>query len=62
MGPSTACRGREGRLAKGKDSRKAERVVGVEGGTKGAERERIAVKAEGTLSSDLIKIYFLETS
>ena len=32
VGPSTGCRGREGRLAKGKDSRKAERVVGVEGG------------------------------
>ena len=31
-------------------------------GTKGAERERIVVKAEATLSSDLIKIYFLETS
>lgn len=39
VGPSTACRGREGRLAKGKDSRKAERVVGVEGGQR-EQREK----------------------
>ena len=39
VGLSEACRGREGRLAKGKDSRKAERVVGVEGGQR-EQREK----------------------
>lgn len=39
VGPSTGCRGREGRLAKGKGSRKADRVVGVEGGQR-EQREK----------------------
>lgn len=30
-------------------------------GSKGAERERVVVRAGGILSSDLIKIYFLKT-
>lgn len=35
--PRKACRGREGRLAKGKDSEKAEREVGVEEGKESRE-------------------------
>lgn len=60
VGPSKDCRGKEGWLAKGKGSKKAEK--GVSGrGTKGAERESIVARAERILSSDLIKIYFLKT-
>lgn len=58
VGPSKACRGREGWLVKGKGSRKAEK--GVSGrGTK--ETENIVATAKRILSNDMIKIYFLKT-